>query len=171
MPIEGPWFITRAALEDFGRLTGREGRLPDRRELERAIEGAHFVKLQDNGAEIWRGKKPLRLRFIVRMGVGGGGDAPQLVRVEGASGERAPKRARRIRVWTGREYVDLDVTGEVRDPGPERRIAYRLASGGWCSGVRGQSRPDEVLELTLPSVRQPDWTRYLLGKGARRGKR
>ena len=170
MAITGPWFITRAALEDFGRLTGREGRLPNRRELEAVIATAHFVKVQNDGTEVWRGGKPLRLRFIVRTGAGVGGDAPQLVRVEGASAERAPRRARRIRVWSNGQHVELDVTGEVTDPGPERRVAYRLANGYWCHGVRGRSRPDEVLDLTAPLAAPPEWTRALLGQRSRRGR-
>jgi hypothetical protein len=48
MAITGPWFITRSALEDYGRLTG--GRQAPRSELEREIATAHFVKTNDDGS-------------------------------------------------------------------------------------------------------------------------
>jgi hypothetical protein len=168
--IRGPWFISRAALEDYGRLTGR-GAAPPRSELEAEIERAHFVRHNDDGSEVWRGGKPLRLRFIVRLARGVGGDAPQLVRVEGDHAGRGLQtpRVRTIRVWDGASYQELAVTDEVNETGVARRVAYRLSSGDWVTGTRGRTRPDHVEALkTIRNV--PDWVRLQRGQTLRRGK-
>lgn len=162
--IQGPWFVTRAALDDFARLTGES-----RPALDQQIAAAHFVKRSESGAEIWRGPKPLRLRFIVRTEPGPGGDAPQLVRIEGASAQRAAQRIRQVRIWTGVEYQSLSITGECVDPGLLRRVAYRLASGLWVTGERGRARPDHVQNLSAPLRNAPGWVRELLDLRSRRG--
>jgi hypothetical protein len=167
MSIDGPWFVTRAALDDFERLVPGSSPAALRAEIDRA----HFVKRQGDGSEIWRSGKPLRLRFIVRTGAGVGGDAPQLVRVEGDHAARSgsASRCRTVRVWDGASYRSLDVTDEICDPGPDRRVAYRLTSGHWLSGTRGRSRPDEVL-LGPQRNNPPDWVRELRGQRSRRGR-
>lgn len=167
MAITGPWYITRAALEDFGRLTGR-GALPPREELEAEIAKAHFVKQNNDGSEVWRGGKPLRLRFIVRLGVGVGGSAPQLVRVEGDHAGRSAPRSRRVSLWDGEQQVELEVTDEVHELGSERRVAYRLADGQWFCGFRGRSRPDHF-ERGQYTHNVPDWVRRQRGQTPRRG--
>lgn len=168
MAITGPWYITRAALEDYGRLTGTA--TPSREALEREIATAHFVRQQESGAELWRGGKPLRLRFIVALDPGVGGDAPQLVRVEGDHAGRNPPRARKVRVWDGERQVQLEVTAEVHSPGPERRIAYHLTDGQWFEGYRGRARPDHVERWQI--VRNtPAWVRLVRGQPPRAGGR
>jgi len=167
MPIDGPWFITRAALEDYARLTGRRA-APPRDELEQEIARAHFVKLLRSGAELWRGEKPLRLRFVVSTGRGVGGGAPQLVRIEGDHTERTTPRARRVRLWDGVGSVTIDVVDEVQEQGPERRVAYRLADGTWYAGYRGHARPDHV-ERGAHQVNRPDWVSEQRNRRRRRG--
>jgi hypothetical protein len=173
--IEGSWFITRAALEDYARLTGKVVADPDlvRPALLAEISRAHFVKQQDSGAELWRGGKPLRLRFIVVTEAGVGGGAPQLVRVEGDHRGRSVSapRSRRVRVWDGATTRELEITDEIHDPSPERRVAYRLATGQWVTGQRGRTRPDEVRDLTPPRQNVPDWVQQLRGSRERRGGR
>lgn len=168
MVIDGPWFITRAALEDYGRLTG-SGTAPPRSELEAEIARAHFVRHNDDGSEVWRGGKPLRLRFIVRFANGVGGSAPQLVRVEGDHAARSPPRARLIRIWDGEQHVDLDVTDEVHETGPQRRVAYRLADGQWYTGFRGRARPDHF-DRGQYTTNAPEWVRLQRGQKLRRGR-
>lgn len=171
MPIKGPWFITRAALEDFARLTGEARAAPDSRsELDTQIASAHFVRLNDDGSEVWRGGKPLRLRFIVRTGAGVGGDAPQLVRVEGDHAGRAAPRARAVTLWDGAQTQTFQVTDEVHDPGPQRRVAYRQADGTWVVGERGRTRPDHVVIYPdSPLKNAPGWVREQRGQKPRRG--
>lgn len=166
--IDGPWFITRAALEDFARLTGRA--TAPRAELEQQIAGAHLVRLQRDGSELWRGKKPLRLRFFVRTGAGAGGDAPQLVRVEADHAGRSQQRARQLVVWDGSASRELSITDEVYEPDEPRRVAYRLASGQWLTGYRGRARPNHVTDLTQLQ-NTPDWVRTLREQRPRRGGR
>lgn len=169
MAITGPWYITRRALEDYGRLTGRGGP-PPREELEGEIARAHFVRRDDGGTEIWRGGKPLRLRFILRVAAGVGGDAPQLVRVEGDHRGRNPPRARQIGIWDGERQVLLEVTDEVHSSGPDRRVAYRLSDGQWYDGARGRMRPDHV-ESGRYLANTPNWVRALRGQPPRAGGR
>jgi hypothetical protein len=169
MSIQGPWFITRAALDDYSRLVGSAAPAP-RADLEAQIASAHYVKTQGDGSEVWRGGKPLRLRFIVRISTGVGGDAPQLVRVEGDHAGRAAPRARRVSLWDGEMQVELDVTQEVLDPGPQRRIAYRLADGMWFTGFRSRARPDAV-DRGMYTGNPPDWVREQRGQRPRRGGR
>lgn len=173
MPIEGPWFITRAALEDYARLRGKSqaDALELRPALMEEIARAHYVKQLADGSELWRGGKPLRLRFSVRTGAGVGGAAPQLVRVEGDHRGRTlnASRARSVRVWDGATTHELEVTDEVLDPSPERRVAYRLATGHWVTGTRGRTRPDEVRDLSPPRQQVPDWVQLL--RGAERPRR
>lgn len=169
MPIEGSWYLTRAALEDYARLVGKTGVDLEvlRSALLQEIGRAHFVRRQDSGAELWRGGKPLRLRFIVSTLEGVGGGAPQLVRVEGDHVGRESHRSRRVSLWDGKALQVLEVTDEVMDPGPERRVAYRLVSGEWLDGVRGRARPDHVeRQRVLRNV--PDWVRALRGQKQRR---
>ena len=167
MTIRGPWFITRAALDDYSRLTGRGAPAP-REELEAEITRAHYVKRQGDGAEVWRGSKPLRLRFIVRTGAGVGGSAPQLVRVEGDHMGRAPPRVRIVSVWDGELQTQLEVTDEVNELGPQRRVAYRLSDGQWFSGFRGRSRPDHF-ERGQYTTNTPEWVRLQRGQKPRSG--
>lgn len=160
--IVGPWFITRAALEDFARLTGGS-----RDDLQQQIAAAHFVKCRDDGSEVWRGGKPLRLRFILRLGAAVGGDAPQLVRVEGDHAGRSAQRSRQVRLWTGTETITLDVVDEVLDPSPRRLVAYRLANGQWFSAFRSRARPDQV-DAGRYGRATPSWVRELRGQRLRR---
>jgi hypothetical protein len=168
MTISGPWFITRAALDDFGRITATAS--PSREALEGEIARAHFVKLRSDGCEIWRGGKPLRLRLIVRMSVGVGGTAPQLVRVEADHAARSAPRARRLRIWDGEMHVDLDVVDEVNEIGPLRRVAYRIADGRWFTGFRSRARPD-AMERGQYTSNTPEWVRLQRGQKPRRGGR
>lgn len=175
MTIRGPWFITRSALEDYGRLVGRRGP-PDealREALEQEIASAHFVRLQDSGAELWRGGKPRRLRFVVTTTPGVGGDAPQLVRVEGdhAGRQHVVVRSRTVRLWDGENYRDFEVTDEVNESGGARRVAYRLTSGQWVTAVRGRLRPDHVEGLQEGLANTPSWVRAQRGAAPRRGGR
>lgn len=172
MTIQGPWFITRSALEDYGRLLGRRD-APPRAELEAEIIRAHFVKRQGDGSEVWRGSKPLRLRFIVRVGQGVGGDAPQLVRVEGDHSlrELVTARSRPVRLWDGENYRDFEVTDEVNESGGARRVAYRLTCGQWVTAVRGRLRPDHVEGLQEGLANTPSWVRAQRGAAPRRGGR
>lgn len=169
MSISGPWFITRAALDDYGRLTGR-GAAPPRSELEAEIARAHYVKQNADGSEVWRGAKPLRLRFIVRVGGGGGGNAPQLVRVEGDHAGRSAPRSRIVSLWDGEQQVELEVIDEVHEVGAYRRVAYRLADGQWFSGFRGRARPDHF-ERGQYTRNAPEWVRHQRGQKPRRGGR
>jgi hypothetical protein len=77
--IDGPWFITPHALERFVALVGTTGeRERDIARVACDAKRAHRVKGTRDGCEIWRGPKPLRLRFIVGPGEG---DKPALVTV------------------------------------------------------------------------------------------
>jgi hypothetical protein len=169
MSITGPWFITRAALEDYARLTGRSSP-PPRSELEAEATRAHFVRRNNDGSEVWRGGKPLRLRFIVRFEPGVGGDAPQLVRVEGDHAGRSAPRSRLVRIWDGELDIDLEVTDEVNETGQLRRVAYRLADGQWYSGSRGRARPNHF-EHGQYTSNTPEWVRLQRGQRPRRGGR
>jgi hypothetical protein len=160
MMREGPWFLTRAALADFARIARGS-----RQELEEHVAAAHFVKVADSGAEIWRGPAPLRLRLIVSTGAGVGGGAPQLVRVEGAHRGQRRALARRVRLWDGARYRELLVEDEVHEEPPGRRVAYRLSSGHWVSGIRGRLSPDHVIELTAPLSHLPRWVAELRARG------
>lgn len=168
------WYVTMRAVEDYLRLTGRDPQTDDEtwetanRELEGLVAEAHYVKTLDTGAEVWRGKRPLRLTFHVTIGQREEGDAPQLVRVLGESRQatvNAPK-ARRVTVWDGAASRTLTVTQEVIEQGPERRVAYRLATGSWLSGYRGRTRPDHVERLT-ETASPPEWVLRQRGKRGR----
>lgn len=178
MPITGTWYITLRAVEDYLRLTGRDPDAADdtwdsaEEELRELAAEAHYVKTLDSGAEVWRGKRPLRLTFHVTLGARTEGDAPQLVRVLGESQRtsNASVRARRVTIWDGAKSRTVDVVQEVNDPGPDRRVAYRLATGAWVHGYRGRVRPDHVERLT-ETVSPPEWVLRLAGKASRRGRR
>lgn len=80
MAIPGRWFITPHAVR---RYQDRVQSVPYEvalAELVRLSLRAHMVRqLHADGTELWRGPKPLRLRFIV--GVSSGGALPQLLTV------------------------------------------------------------------------------------------
>lgn len=68
----GRWFITPHAVTRFRERTAWDGNyVSARKELEKESQDAHFVKSLDSGAELWRGPKPRRLRFLVGPGEGG----------------------------------------------------------------------------------------------------
>lgn len=62
----GPWFVTPHAVQRY--IERVEPGLSYEVALGRIISdsaGAHRVKQLDQGAELWRGPKPRRLRYIV----------------------------------------------------------------------------------------------------------
>ena len=103
MTITGAWYITLRAVEDYLRLTGRDPDPDDEtwesaeEELRELAAESHYVKRLDSGAEVWRGRRPLRLMFHVVTAPRPEGDAPQLVRVlaESQRTTEAPLRGRR----------------------------------------------------------------------------
>lgn len=77
----GRWFITPHAVERFRDRAGWQRASAYEDVLATLIDesrGAHFVKRLETGAELWRGPKPRRLRFIVGHG---DGNLPALVTV------------------------------------------------------------------------------------------
>ena len=81
---KGPWFMTPHAVERFRNRAGWQRASDYESALAALIDesrGAHFVKTLDTGAELWRGPKPRRLRFIVGAGDGA---LPALVTVLGS---------------------------------------------------------------------------------------
>jgi len=78
----GRWFITPHAVEQALARAGWERGTAYEQALAALIDesrGAHFVKRLPSGAELWRGPKPRRLRYIVRPAADGA--LPQLVTV------------------------------------------------------------------------------------------
>jgi hypothetical protein len=75
----GRWFITPHAVRRYIERV-RPGIAYERAlsDLVRLSVKAHHVKAIEGGAELWRGPKPRRLRFIVAQGMAG---KPQLVTV------------------------------------------------------------------------------------------
>lgn len=78
----GRWFVTPHAVEQFSaRAAGWERASTYEHTLATIIDEsrrAHIVKILQSGAELWRGPKPRRLRYIVRPGADG---LPALVTV------------------------------------------------------------------------------------------
>lgn len=97
MSAAGPWYVTPHAVRRFARyVLGWEGRdedpLPEalyRRalaEIIRESERAHFVRRypQKEGqaeADLWRGPKPRRLRYVVATTLAPGARLPTLITV------------------------------------------------------------------------------------------
>ena len=82
--VKGPWFMTPHAVERFRNRAGWQRASDYESALAALIDesrGAHFVKTLNTGAELWRGPKPRRLRFIVGAGDGA---LPALVTVLGS---------------------------------------------------------------------------------------
>lgn len=80
----GRWFVTPHAIERFCQGVGWEVGRRYEDALATLIDesrGAHRVKLLPSGAELWRGPKPRRLRYIVQPGEG---SLPALVTVLGS---------------------------------------------------------------------------------------
>lgn len=78
----GRWFITPHAVEQALARAGWERGTAYEQALAALIDesrGAHFVKMLPSGAELWRGPKPRRMRYIVRPAADGA--LPQLVTV------------------------------------------------------------------------------------------
>lgn len=163
----GAWTITGEALADYGRIVSDAE--PSRQDLVLEIERAKFVKDMGDGSELWRGGKPLRLRFIVRA-------APEgalLVRIKPES-DRAAPRARSVRLWDGdrARFVTLEVTREVRElVAGERLVAWRLATGEWVTAAAMRTRPDGYVGFSGFLMNEPDWVRQLRGRSGRRGGR
>lgn len=70
---QGRWFITPHAVEQYVARAMR-GRGRHEEALVALIDesrGARFLKLLDSGAELWRGPRPGRLRYVVGPGEGG----------------------------------------------------------------------------------------------------
>lgn len=179
MPISGSWYVTMKAVEDYLRLTGRDPDPDDdtwdsaEEELTALTKEAHYVKTLASGAEMWRGKRPLRLTFHVMIAPRPEGDAPQLVTVLGESARTTrsttSRQSRLVSVWDGANTLELQVMEQILDPGPDRLIAYHLANGRWLSGYRGRSRPDHV-ERLRETVNPPEWVVRQKGNSARRGR-
>jgi len=82
MPAVGRFFITPHAVQRYReRVPGAERLTYEQAlaELIRESETAHFIKPLGNGLDLWRGRKPHRLRFRVSPAVDG--RLPQLVTV------------------------------------------------------------------------------------------
>ncbi len=76
----GPWFVTPHAVEAW-RERYDSADASYEAVLGRVIadaEQAHFVKVLESGAQLWRGPKPRRARYVVEVG---DGEKPVLVTV------------------------------------------------------------------------------------------
>lgn len=85
--IDGPWYITRAAVEDYMRLCEwpDEDKYFDKAEdaLIGLSQKTALVRSQENGFDLYRGPVPNRLRLLVNPTPHANGDKPQLVKVLG----------------------------------------------------------------------------------------
>lgn len=88
----GPWFITPHALDRFRERVTGGAELSYEEALGRIIreaQGAHHVKNLDSGSQLWRGPKPLRLRYLV---AGSERGKPALVTVLPSHDDREQKK-------------------------------------------------------------------------------
>ena len=102
--MKGPWYITVRAVRDYLAIQHRpdvtEGPIFERATAEligMATETAgssREVKLMQSGALLYKGPRPLRLRFVVTPAPRQEGDAPQLVNVWPAGGAEAHRGGR-----------------------------------------------------------------------------
>jgi hypothetical protein len=84
--IRGRWYISARAVREYAAIVRRpveaeEDFLAREGELLGLIAGAHRQRVQDNGLELWRTGRPLRLRLLVSHEPRPEGPLPQLVRV------------------------------------------------------------------------------------------
>lgn len=86
MPLQGPWYISARAIKEYLTLTNRDPNNEDHfaageDELAMVCSGAHHVRNQDNGLQLWRARPPERYRLLVSTARRNEGDLPQLVSV------------------------------------------------------------------------------------------
>ncbi len=95
MPIKGPWYLSARAIREFLALTNRDANEDNfadgEDELATLCSGAHHVRNQDNGLQLWRGPQPGRYRLLVSTARRSEGDLPQLVSVLAESGDARPQ--------------------------------------------------------------------------------
>jgi len=97
--VRGPWYITVRAVRDYLAIQHRPdvmgGPVFERAEDEliamttEAASSGRDPKIMQTGALLFKGPRPLRLRFVVVMTPRDEGDAPQLVNVWPAGGAAA----------------------------------------------------------------------------------
>lgn len=83
--MTGRWFITPHAVQRYRQRVRECSYEEALAVLVDWSERAHYVKQRNDGAELWRGPKPLRLRLVVGKREDG---APQLVTVLGGMVQR-----------------------------------------------------------------------------------
>lgn len=96
MTASGPWYLSARAVREYGRLARLDTSTDDGFDraamaLQEYVAQAHHVRDQDNGLQLWRGPRPLRLRLLVSTATRREGPLPQLVTVLPASA-RGPRR-------------------------------------------------------------------------------
>ena len=96
MTASGPWYLSARAVREYGRLARLDTSTDDgfdraAMSLQEYVAQAHHVRDQDNGLQLWRGPRPLRLRLLVSTARRREGPLPQLVTVLPASA-RGPRR-------------------------------------------------------------------------------
>lgn len=145
--------ITDSALNDFCRFFGLPLGEAARSELAAEFEQARFVKVRE-GAEIWRGRRPRRVQFIVFPQTDG--------RLVVASitppfrGAVVKPIERDVQLQTDDGVVSFKAVDMVLERGMERRVAYKSSAGTWLAGRRG-ARLDEVVGGLMETREPPDW--------------
>jgi hypothetical protein len=99
MAAAGRWWVTPTAIHQYCELTGRRDDESTLAEMIDVCEKAHHVRSQENGLDLYRGPRPLRLRLLVAP-ARRSDELPQLVQVltsspRGRAAEGAGSRARR----------------------------------------------------------------------------
>jgi hypothetical protein len=80
------WYVSARAVREYAAIAGRPAESDEAfgaraRELEAMAAGAHHLRDQRNGLQIWRTGRPLRLRLVVSPEARPEGPLPQVVSV------------------------------------------------------------------------------------------
>lgn len=148
--------ITETALVEYCRITGKPLGIPTANELREELKLAKFVKTR-GGAELWRGRRPWRLRFVVFANP----DSMVLANVMPRSREyKLSPLARSMQVETDegvKEFFALDVLFEN---GFERRVAFKTDEG-WLVGRRGATM-EKIIGGLMLHENPPEWVQKML---------
>lgn len=143
--------ITDTALNDYCRIVGVAPGVPSSDKLREEFAMAKFVKRR-GGAELWRGRRPYRLRFVV---------FPEdrrlvLASVLPKSQHEAPVPIQRVvKIETETERQEFTAYDVIYEPGFERRVAFKTVHG-WLVGRRGE-KLDTVVGTLETWEEPPEW--------------
>ena len=149
--------LTDTAIADYCRLVGHDDFDLGERELYHEFAESHFVRIQDKGAELWRGRRPRRLQFIVHVDK----DTLLVSRVLAEYHGKATSKERRtirmlVRNHLGKDVeMELTIVDAIYERGGGRRVAFEFPDGTWGEARRGR-RLGEVAGLRILQDK-PEW--------------